>query len=417
MGDSKDGAPMNGRTARIAQIAWVAIVLLSIVVLVIGMGVWFPALQQPCTLATAQECQQRLQLTGREMQSLNALGYSTAAYAWYSLLTRLLQKLIGVGIGVLLFWRRPNDVMAWVASVFLIVGLETSVGDALAVSQPAWWLATRVLGFIGAITFPLFVYTFPTGKFAPPWTRWAMAIWAAVFFVSTFFPDSSLSINGSGALVVLVGVPLFASLAIAQILRYRNLSDATARAQTRWVVVAIVVGIAAFLASLSVALLGPTEERLFHRFWILQDLGFSLLTYLLPIAIAIAITRYRLWDIDVIIRKTLVYAVLSGLLALVYFGMVVVLQSVFDSFSSQQSPVAIVLSTVMIAALFAPLRRRVQAFIDRRFFREKYDAQQVLAQFARIARDETDMDVLTAELARVTQEAMQPQHLTVWIKP
>ncbi|MEI2689102.1 MAG: hypothetical protein V9H69_05060 [Anaerolineae bacterium] len=407
---------MSGRVARIALIVWVALVFLTIAVFVKGIVVWFPALQQLCT-ATALECQQRLQLTGGEAESLHALGYSLSTYAWYSLLTRLLQKVLGVGIGVMLFWRRPNDVMVWVASVFLIVGMETSVGEVLTISQPRWWLATRVLGYVGSLSFFLFFYLFPTGTFAPRWTRWTMAIAAFVFFFTGFFPDFIMSINQSPAVVVLVGFPLIASLAVAQILRYRNLSDAIARAQTRWIVAATVVGIVAFFASLSLVLLTTGEERQFHRFWILQDLGFSLLTYLLPVAIAIAILRYRLWDIDVIIRKTLVYSLLTALLGLVYFGSVILLQRLFGALTGiEQSPLAVVVSTLVIAALFTPLRRRIQDAIDRRFYRKKYNAQQVLAQFAQTVRDETDMDALLAELVRVVDETLQPEHVSVWLK-
>ncbi|MEZ4517229.1 MAG: hypothetical protein R3C44_10450 [Chloroflexota bacterium] len=125
--------------------------------------------------------------------------------------------------------------------------------------------------------------------------------------------------------------------------------------------------------------------------------------------------RYRLFDIDVIIRRTTSYAILTGLLLLVYFGSVIILQRLLSPITGE-STVAVVLSTLLIAALFLPLRRRVQEVIDRRFFRQKYDAEQVMAEFAATVRDETDLDALTAELVRVIQETMQPEFVSVWLK-
>jgi len=155
------------------------------------------------------------------------------------------------------------------------------------------------------------------------------------------------------------------------------------------------------------------------RFWyeyLTNALLGVLLPAIIPLAIGISILRYRLWDIDVIIRKTLVYSVLTGLLLMLWFGMVILLQTLIGSFVGEQSPVVIVISTLVIAALAGALHRRVQNFIDRRFFRRKYIAQQVLEQFARTARDQVSLEALTAEVTRVVQETMQPESAFLWLR-
>jgi hypothetical protein len=136
---------------------------------------------------------------------------------------------------------------------------------------------------------------------------------------------------------------------------------------------------------------------------------------IVPISFTVAILRYRLWDIDIIIRRTLVYGLLSALLIIIYFGSVVVIQALFTAVSGQQSAVAIVISTLIIAALFQPLRLRIQGWIDRRFFRAKYDASQALAEFGQIARDEVDLEKLTSALLQVAQETMQPESVWLWL--
>ncbi len=139
----------------------------------------------------------------------------------------------------------------------------------------------------------------------------------------------------------------------------------------------------------------------------------------LPVAVGIAILKYRLYEIDLLINRTLVYGSLTVMLALLYFGGVSAIQALFGALTGQeeQPQLAIVVSTLVIAALFNPLRRRVQAFVDRRFYRRKYDAAKTLAAFSAKLRDETNLEALNSELVGVVRETMQPAHVSLWLRP
>lgn len=189
-----------------------------------------------------------------------------------------------------------------------------------------------------------------------------------------------------------------------------TIRDPVGRSQFKWMVAGIssfvFLGVGGWLVS---AYLFP--DTMTQGNWLLTIIGW----FLLPTCLSIAITRYRLFDIDVIIRRTLVYSILSGLLGVVYFGSVTVLQGVFTSLGGSQTPAITVISTLGIAALFSPLRKRIQDFIDRRFFRSKYNAEQALSTFAAAARAETNLELLSGSLVVTIQETLQPADASLWL--
>jgi hypothetical protein len=205
-----------------------------------------------------------------------------------------------------------------------------------------------------------------------------------------------------------------------QILRYRRDSTSLERQQTKWILLGIIILMLSF--PVWFLFFGGGLDILPGSPRLLASIGGWLSTVLaisaLPVTMSIAIMRYRLWDIDLLIRRTLIYGALTATLALVYFGSVVVLQSIFRAATGQeQSQFVTALSTLAIAALFFPLRQRVQAFIDRHFYRKKYDAAKILADFAAAARDEVELDQLTERLVEVVQETMQPESVSLWLRP
>jgi len=206
----------------------------------------------------------------------------------------------------------------------------------------------------------------------------------------------------------IIALPIWVILCVVSLLvRFRR-AEGVEREQIKWLFFAAAIFALSYVPTFIINDFSDSES-LWNIFWLFGMMA-------IPIAIAIAILRYRLYDIDIIIRRTLQYTLLTGLLVLVYFGSVVLLQSLVENITGRQSPIVIVISTLAIAALFNPLRIRTQDFIDRRFFRRKYDADQALANFAAIARDEVDMEVLSAALLGVVEDTMQPEQTSLWLK-
>jgi hypothetical protein len=205
---------------------------------------------------------------------------------------------------------------------------------------------------------------------------------------------------------------------VAQIYRYARVSGPVQRQQTKWVVFGLAATSLVILSRYVPLLIFPSLSTSSSFYFLISTYVYPVGLLLIPLALGIAILRYRLWDIDILINRTLVYGTLTGLLALLYVGLVITLQALFKGATGQvgASPVVIVISTLAIAALFQPLRRRIQRIIDRRFYRRKYDVAKTLEAFSATLRNEVDLSQLSEQLVAVVQETMQPASVSLWLR-
>ncbi len=403
----------------VLQIAWLVVTGLSVVLFLRNIPATYAQLQ---TLCTDPACVNGLgRLTPTSAQALTEIGISIRSYATYTVVFGIGAAFVYWTVAVLIVWRKPNEYMALLVSLLLVLmGATPPTTDAVAAQE--WWLVIRLVQYASSILLVLVFYTFPNGQFVPRWTRWA----ALVFVISEVFYHFQpvLPIGLTRIALTLDNMIWPASLlgiAIAQVYRYRYVSTPRQRQQTKWVVFGLVVGVVGIIAFLtpgwltfSLKLRVPTVLN--AAYTLSAYTVISALLLLVPLSFGIAILRRQLWDIDVLINRTLVYGVLTAALACIYVGLVLGFQYVVPVVIGQsRSQWATVGSTLAIVALFQPLRRRIQDLIDRRFYRRKYDAQKTLQAFSTRLREETDLNTLRSDLLAVAQDTLQPAHVSMWL--
>jgi hypothetical protein len=358
------------------------------------------------------------------LHDLARLGLSPTLYTILAIVENASVPVAYLALSVLLMWRRSDDRVAlFCAFTFVAFAGGSSLFDfssGTVVPSLAHSALLRLLAMTffaaGEAALVIFFHLFPSGRFAPRWTRIATAL-VVIFYAAVIVNPTLISSASDGPTPFLV--PLFLlSAAVAQVFRYGR-SAPRERQQTKWAVFGLALA-AVFLAITLPIFVLVVPERL-QEDPVASNLNpiFQIALLLIPIFITIAILRSRLWDIDTIINKTLVYGALTALLAAVYVGLISGLQAlsglVFGH--SANNPLALVLSTLAIASLFQPARRAIQNVIDRRFYRRKYNAETTLASFTATLRNQVDQEQLYDHLQTVVSETMHPTHVSLWLRP
>jgi hypothetical protein len=411
-----------GRQLFLARLAWVVLAITALAIVVFSVPSSFEHYSSVCT-AASEVCSERAvdQPTPEGVRALRDVGLSVRSYALLNVVVDKVFQLVWFAVGAIIFLRRSDDWMALLVSLFLVafgtVTVDPTDADALVSFQPAWWLPVRGVEIVGALCVVLFFLLFPSGRFAPRWTRWLAVAFIAYLLTDILIP---LGLYSSSPALEAVSQWMFIGFTVSvvwsQIYRYRRASSPSHRRQTKWVVFGTTLGVAGtsvFKLPLDFHLVGGDTPFVL----LLLKIGFALSFLLVPLSISIAVVRSHLFDIDVVINRTLVYGSLTAMLIGLYFGGIVVLQRLFVVVMGEKSTLAVVASTLVIAALFNPSRRRIQSFIDRGFYRKKYDARKTLESFSAKLRDETDLDALSDNLVGVVRETMQPEHITLWLRP
>jgi len=418
VGASSPDTRLRGPWLMAARVVWIALVGLALVLLVIALPDFYQALRT----ILSPETQVPGQLTAEDVRLIEQWGLSLDFYAAYQTAQIAIFSLLFTAAGAVLFWRKSVDRIALFVSLwFATVGVTGApLLDPLIRAHPAWELPVRLLQGATLGCFPIFTYLFPNGRFVPHWTRMLTLAWIVWIVISPFTPFAVADFAGPSALWFGVLVPGGMGIGIlAQIYRYLRVSSRVERQQTKWVLFGFIVMAVEFVLERLVPLVLPSvrEPSLARVLYLNFGVTLGIIAFCLwPLCIGISILRYRLWDIDQLINRTLVYGALTTALALVYIGSVVLLRYLLVPLTGS-SELAVVASTLAIAVLFNPVRRVIQAAIDRRFYRRKYDAAKVLAAFGATARDETDLERLTTAMLNVVDETMQPEHRSLWLPP
>jgi len=401
----------SGSSLILARLAWVVVVSLLVALFLAMLPAYDTLLQTVCTGAPCGLAQP----TPGSALALQRLGLSLGTYATIPLALTSASAFLCLAVGAVIVWRKSAEWMVLLVALGVVAIGTVNVTSVLQESSSAWQVIAIVLNILGNGVFFLVFSLFPTGRFVPRWTRWLVPCWVVSGVVFLFTRESFVSY----LVHTLVWLAVVIVLVIVLFYRYRLASSPLQRQQTKWVIFGSCVAGLISVGLIVPTLLFPSLGQAGSFYQLVTTPAYIVVVLIIPICLGLAILRYRLYDIDLLINRTLVYGTLTVLLALVYVGLVIGLQALVHLFTGQlgQAPVVIVVSTLAIAALFQRLRQRIQIIIDRRFYRRKYDAAKTLAAFSATLHQEVDLEQLREQLLAVVQETMQPSHASLWVRP
>jgi len=343
---------------------------------------------------------------------LHHLSIAPTSYVIYNLVLAVLQSLIFLSVGGFIFWRKSREPVALVASFTLVNIGFWSLSPST--SSPLEEIFGNMYGLCLFTALGFFLVTFPDGRFVPRWSWLLVVLWLVQAILNEI--PGPYNINLWPPLLTIAEVVLTYGGTLSVLLyRYVRVFSSSQRQQAKWLLFSfggLFTGIILYI------LIGDVVPGLQAPDSLYQLADGTLITILftfIPLSIAMAILRSRLWEIDVLIRRTLIYSALTLIMTGVYVGLVIGLSALLRRLISQDNNVAIVLSTLAIYILFQPLHRVLQALIDWRFYRRKYDAARTLTAFSATLRNEMDLDQLREQLLAVVQETMQPAYVSLWL--
>ena len=418
---ASDDRLLEGRRLLIARTVWLMLVLPGLGLFVASLPTYYQRLQQVCVDAVT--CNLYGSLNAKGLATLTTSGFTTSGYAAFTTIFFTIIVVLWCGVGSLIFWRRSDDWFALLSAFFLVTFNITAQGSptyALAIAHPDLSLPLICVNALGQASIIVFLMLFPNGRLVPRWMGPFLLLGIVSIVSSVLPPDSPFNSNNwPGLLNTLVPLICYVAVISMQIYRFTCVSTHIERQQTKWVVFGIISVLTGFVVfALVFSVLFPTLNQPNSPYYVIQNLAYPVLLLLLPLSVGIAILRYRLWDIESVMNRTLVYGLLTAILVGLYLACVTAAQALIEAVTGQTKPqtVVIVASTLLVAALFDPLRRRIQHIVDRKFFRAKYDAVRTLEAFAASLRAETDLRGLRGRLVEVVAETMQPAHVSLWLR-